>query len=121
MCRQIIASPFANRSYQSRPKATAARRHNLVTLTRPNRKLSQPRRINVSPLPEATQWNWLANLKAKEVAGTTTSQAPTPSHPVNTPTMQSPTSPIPLEHIKYCIICTPLGKICPNEFPMSSD
>ena len=28
-----------------------------------------------------------------------------------------PTLPIPPEHNKYCAICTPLGKICPNEFP----
>ena len=41
--RKIIATPFANRSYQPRPKATAIRRSNLVPITRPNReRLSQP-------------------------------------------------------------------------------
>ena len=36
--RQIITTPFAYRSYQPRPKATALRRCNLVTLIRPNRE-----------------------------------------------------------------------------------
>ena len=86
-CRQIIATPFANRSYESRPKV-AARRHNLVTLTRPNReKHSQPRKINVGPLPEVTWRDWLANLKVKEVAGATSSQAPAPSQPMEAPVM----------------------------------
>ena len=37
--------------------------------------------------------------------------------------MQSPTSSISpnTERTKYCAIFTPLGKICPTEFPMSSD
>ena len=26
-----------------------------------------------------------------------------------------------MEHSKYYVICTPLGKICPKEFAMSSD
>ena len=84
-CRQIITAPFANRSFQPRPKV-AARKQNLVTLTRPNReKLSQPRNINVRPLPLAIQQNWLAYLKVKEVAGASSSQAPTPSQPMDTP------------------------------------
>ena len=67
---------FANRSFQPRPKVEA-RKCNLEPLTRHNRvKLSQPRMINVNPYHLATQWNWLATLKAKEVAGTTTCQAP---------------------------------------------
>ena len=54
-CRQMIVTPFANRSFQPGPKVVA-NKCNLVSLTRPNRaKLSQPRRINVGPLPEATQ------------------------------------------------------------------
>ena len=41
--KQVITTPYTNRSYQSRPKATVTGRYNLVTLTRPNReKLSQP-------------------------------------------------------------------------------
>ena len=116
-CRQIIAMPFANRSYQPRTKTTATRRCNLVTLTRPNRKkLSQPRKVNIGPLLKATQRNWPAMLKAKEVADT--SQAPTSSQPMEASLMQCPTSPIPPnpEHTKYCSICTPLWKICPNEY-----
>ena len=73
------------------------------------------------PFPPATQWNWLATLKAKEVAGATTSQAPTPIQPMETPAAQSPTSPIPPEHTRYYATCTPLGKICPNNFPISLD
>ena len=55
----------------------------------------------VGPLPKATQRNWLATCKAKEVAGT--SKALTPSQPVKTQSTQSPTSPIPpsTEHTKY--------------------
>ena len=54
------------------------------------------------------------------MAGKTSSQAPTPSQPVNTPSMQYPTSPITLHtrHPKYCAISTPLGKIYPKECPM---
>ena len=75
-CRQVIATPFANRSYQPRPNPTAMRRHNLVTLTRPNReKPSQPRKVNVGPLPKATQRNWVIILKAKEAEATIYSQA----------------------------------------------
>ena len=34
----------------------------------------------------------------------------------------SPKSPMKIiKHSKYCAICTPLGKICLKEFPMSSD
>ena len=114
--------PFANRSFQPRPNIVVGK-HNLVPYTMPNRvKPSQPRKINVRPLPEATQWNWLGTLKAKEAAGATISLAPTQtSQLVNTPSMLCPTYPIPpnTEHTNYCAFCTPLGKICLNEFPMS--
>ena len=107
---EFLIRSFANRSFQSRPKATATRRCNLVNLTRPNReKLSHPRKVNVGPFPPATQQNWLANLKVKEVVSTTLSQAPTPSHTIERP-VQSPTSPVPPEHTKYCAICTPLER-----------
>ena len=36
--RQVIATPFANRSYQPRPKATPVRRCNLVTLPHPSKR-----------------------------------------------------------------------------------
>ena len=75
-CRQITTTPFANSSLRSRPKATAARRCSLVTLTRPNKeKLSQSRKVNVGPLPKATLRNWLPMLKAKEW------QVPYPARP----------------------------------------
>ena len=46
-CQQTMTTPFANRPFQPKPKA-AAKKHNLVPLTRLNRaKLSQPRRMNV--------------------------------------------------------------------------
>ena len=109
--RQIIAMPFANRSFKPRPKV-AAGKCNLVTLTRPNReKLSLPRKINVRLFHLVAQQNWLATLKCKEVEDATSSQTPTPSQPIETPATQSPTSPVPPEHTKYCPICTPLGKI----------
>ena len=126
-CRQIIATPFANKSFQPRPKVSA-RKHNLVPLPRLNRaKLFQPRKISVGLLHEATQWNWAASLgKAKDAAGITTSLAPIQtSQLMDTPSTLSPTSPNPpiksSEHSNYCAICTPLGKICLKEFPMSSD
>ena len=85
-CRLTITTPFANRSYQPRPKATPTRRHNLVTLTRPNREmLSLPRKVNVGPYPPVTQGNWLATVKAKEAEATASGQAPTPSQPAEAP------------------------------------
>ena len=76
-------------SFQPRPKV-AARKSNLVSLTRWNRvKLLQPRKINIGPLPEATQWNMLATLKAKEVAGATTSLAPHTDQPVSEHTIHT--------------------------------
>ena len=99
-----------------------------MPLTRPNRaKLSQPRKINVRLLPEATQQNWLATLgKAKDVAGATMSLAPTQtSQAMDTPPKLSPTSPVPsvkfIQHTQYCAMYTPLGKISLKEFPMSLD
>ena len=76
-CRWIIATPFANRSFQTRPKVVA-KKHNLVPVTRPNKaELSQPRKINVGPLPDANQQNWAATLgKANDAAGATTSLPP---------------------------------------------
>ena len=44
---------------------------------------------------------------------------------MDTPSTPSPPSlaaPIKItKHSKYCTICTPLGRICPKEFAMSSD
>ena len=100
----------------------------MVPLTRPNRaKLSQPRRVNVGPLPEATQQNWASTLrKAKDTAHVTTSLAPIQVSQLMDPSsIPSPTSPAfsakITEHSKYSAIYMPLGKICPEEFAMSSD
>ena len=51
---------------------------------------------------------------------TASSQIPTPTQPVEKPAAQSPTSSFSPD-TKYCAICTSLGKICPNEFPVSLD
>ena len=86
--RQTIATPFANRSYQARPKATPVRRHNLVTLTTPNKdKLSKPRKINVGYHPRFKQRNWLAIVKAKEAE--TPKQAPKLAQPAKALVIQS--------------------------------
>ena len=109
-CRQFTTTPFASRSFQSRPKATAIRKCNLVTLTRPNReKLSQPRKVNVGPYPPAMQRNWLTTFKAKEAEATASNQALTLTQPAEAPAIHSPTSPLSPD-IKYCAIYTPLGK-----------
>ena len=119
--RQIITTPFANRLYQPRPKATTIRRCNLLTLTRPNREeLSQSRKVNIGPLPKATQRNWLATLKAKEAEVTTSSKAPTPVQQAEAPATQSTTS-LSSPETKYCAVCTPLGKLYSNEYPIALD
>ena len=80
----------------------------------PNReKLSQSRKVNVGTYPPATQKNWLATIKAKEVEATASSQTPTPTQPAEAPVTQSPTSPLSPD-TKDCAICTTLGKICPT-------
>ena len=64
--RPFITTPYANRSYQKTPMATATKRCNLVTLTRPNtEKLSQPRKVNIEPLPKAKPKNWEATASRK--------------------------------------------------------
>ena len=93
--RWIITTPLANRSFQPRPKV-ASKKCNLVPPARPNRtKVFQPRNINVGPLPEATPQYWAATLgKTKDALGATTSLAPVQtSHPMDTPSTLSPTSP----------------------------
>ena len=131
MCHwQTIATHYANRPYQPKPKITLKKR-SLVPLTTPNRsKLSQLRKINVRKLPKATQLNWASTIgrnltqEANDVAqSTSTSLVPIQgSRLMDTPSTPLPTSPAKIkEHSKCCAICTLLGKICPEEFPMSSD
>ena len=74
--RQVVTTSYANRLYQPGPKATATRRTNLVTLTRANReKLSQPRKMNVGPLPKTKPRSWLATIRARELEATAARQA----------------------------------------------
>ena len=93
---QAITTPFANRPVQPKSKA-AAKKCNLVPLTRPNRaKLTQPRRVNVGPFPEATQQNWAFTFaKANNVADMTTSLACIQgSQLMDTSSIPSPTLPV---------------------------
>ena len=83
----------------------------LITLIRPNiDKLSMPRKINVGYHPEFMQKNWLTTVKAKEAEAT--KQAPTPAQPAKASATKSQ---------KYCVICSPSGKLCPNEYPITAD
>ena len=119
--RETIVTQFANRLYWPRSKATAIRRCNLVTLTSPNReKLSQPRKVNVGPYPPEIQRNWPATLKAKEAEATESSHTPTLTQPAEAPVTQSNTS-LSSPDTKYCMVCTPLGKFCPSEYPITLD
>ena len=114
--RQTIATPFANRSYQSRPKATHVRRYNPVSLTRPHKdKLSKPRKVNVGHHPKFMQRNWPTTVKAKEV--TAAKEAPAPAQPAEAPASQSSGAQSP----KYNAVCTPLGKLCPSEYPITAN
>ena len=56
------------------------------------------------------QRNWLTTVKAKKAEAT--KQAPTPAQPAKAQAAQSP---------NYCAICTPSGKLCPNEYPITAD
>ena len=134
MChQQTISNPYVSKLYQSKPKITQKKR-NLVPLTRPNRrKLSQPRKINVRKLPEGTQLNWASTIgksltqEAKDATqcASTNLDLIQGSQLKGTPSIPSPTSPAAHTKItelsKYCSICIPLGKICSEEFAMSSD
>ena len=104
--KQTIATPFANRSYQSRskatpvrsqaittqlrPKATPVKRCKTASLTRPHKdKLSKPRKVNVGFHPEFMQRNWPATVREKEMEAV--KQAPAPAQPVEASVAQSPT------------------------------
>ena len=56
------------------------------------------------------QGNWFAMIKA--VKAEAAKQAPTPVQPAEAPATQSFKPPW------YCAICTPIGKICPHEYPI---
>ena len=48
------------------------------------------------------------------------SPAPTPTQPADAPADQSSNSPLSPK-IKYCAVCSLLGRLCPNEFPVTQD
>ena len=76
--RQVITTPYANRSYQPRTKATVTKRHNLLSLTRSNiEKLSHPRKVNGGSFPKAKPRTWLTALRGKELEATAFQQAHT--------------------------------------------
>ena len=54
--------------------------------------------------------DWLTTVKAKEAEAT--KKAPTPAQPAEAPATQSQ---------KYCAICSPLGKLCPSEYPITAE
>ena len=84
----------------------------------PNReKLSQTRKVHIGPYPPVMQKNWFITVKAKEAEATVASQAPTPTQPAKIPVAQSPFLP----DTKYCAVCTLLGKLCPNEYLITTD
>ena len=133
-CQQTITTPFANRPFQPKPTA-AVKKCNLVPLTRSNRaKYSLPRRINVKKHPEATELNWASTIQQEFIPGSqgcstkhVNQPGPHTRNPANGPSipMFPPTSPAApakvTEHSTYCAICTPLCKICLEEFAVSSD
>ena len=87
----------------------------------------------MSKHPKATQLNWASTIgktlaqEAKDVAQSVSTSLVSiqGSKLMDTPSTASPTSPAApakiTEHSKHCAICTTLGKIYPEEFPMSSD
>ena len=76
--------------------------------------------MNVRPFSEAMQRNWLTTVKAKETEAAASNQAPTPTQPAEAPATQSPNLSLS-PNTKYCAVCTPLGKLCPNEYPLTLD
>ena len=79
-----------------------------------------------SPSAKLGIHNWQKSKPASQGCGTKCVNQPDlhTRKPINghlsTPSPTSPTAPTKItEHSKYCAICTPLGKICPEEFAMS--
>ena len=138
MCqRQAISTLKANKTYHPKAKTTLKKR-NVVPLTKPDRsKLVKPRKINVQkptfPAATGNPLNWKSTTgksltqEAIDTAhGMSTNLVPMKgSQLMNTPSTPSSTSPVApteiTEHSKYCAICTPLGRDCPEKFAVSSD
>ena len=66
------------------------------------------------------QRNWLATVKAKEREAAAASQAPIPTQPAEVPATQFTTSLSPPK-AQSCAVCTPLGKLYPNECPITTN
>ena len=113
--KQTIATPFANRSYQSTPE----RSHAITTQSRPKaspmRKCrhSTPRRVNIGFHPCCMQRNWFAMIKAKEAEAK--GKAPTSAQPAEAPANPS------LKPPEYWAICIPKGILCPIKYPIKAD
>ena len=71
--------------------------------------------MNVGPLSKAKPRTWLATLRKRTAASRKAL-----TKPAKAQANQSSNSSLSPEE-KYCAICTPLGKLCPNEFPESQD
>ena len=61
-----------------------------------------------------------AALRAKELEAAGSRQGPAHTQPADAPANQSSNSLLSPKE-KYCAICTPLGKLHPNEFPGSQE
>ena len=133
MCqRQTITIPNTNETYHPKPKTTQKKR-SLVPLTKPDRsKLAKPRKMNIQkpkcPAATANPLNWksttgksLTQEAIYTACSASTYLAPIQgSKLINTLSTPSPPSTAAYakitEHSKYCAICTPLGKYCPEKF-----
>ena len=54
----------------------------------------------------------MPQLKQKKQKVKYQARPPTAAKSAEVPATQSP---------KYCVVCTPVGKLCPNEYPITSD
>ena len=66
------------------------------------------------------QRNWLTTVKAKEVESTASNQGPTPTQPAGVPAAHYPNLSLSSD-TKYCEVCIPLGRLCPNKYPLTLD
>ena len=116
MSRQIIVTPFANRSYQPRPKATPIRRYN-------HYQAQQREALST----EESKCRTLSCSHVEELACHNQGKR-SRSHSIqpglhNYPTSRSTSCSVPyftlISWYKCCTVCTPLGKLCQNEYTIS--
>ena len=124
--REVIINSFVNRSYQSRPKATPCKKpshcHPFCQQVKPiqtqgyTHKRTQasnpyqnpkPKKINVGYHPEFMQRIALPQLEQRKKK--------LQSKPLHLPNQLKHQPFSTKNHPKYCAICSPLGKLCPNE------